>query len=415
MTRQLMSGARLLRSWILLAIAFPLAATRAGAQADLLAITHANVIDGVTAAVQRDVTILVRGRLIERIGAGLAVPAGARVVDVAGRFVMPGLIDAHAHIATLADARRALESGVTTVRSATVDHYEDVAIRDLARAGVIPGPDILAAGVFVTPDLAETLLADAKLGAFAGGVQSEAALRGVVRVNLDHGVDVIKTRGTERAGLPNTDPRKQTYTEAQLRVVVEEAATRNVPVMAHAHGDEGAYAAVAAGVRSIEHGTYASDSTLRLMKQKGTYLVPTYSTIVGMSTNSENSILFLRGQHMVPVLESTIRRAHAMGIPIVAGTDTPYNATSTTRVAVEVGRFVTLGFTPLEALQSATTVAAKLLGIDAKTGRLAPGMEADFIAVEGNPLENIGALRDVLVVVSNGQVALNRLPFGRAR
>ena len=146
--------------------------------------------------------------------------------------------------------------------------------------------------------------------------------------------------------------------------------------------------------------------------------MPTLSTVHDLSERGgdyDDPILLLRGAHMLPNIESAIRRAHAMGIPIVSGTDTNSGPASTTRISIEAGRFVALGFTPLEALQSATTVGAKLLGVDAKTGRLAPGMEADLIAVEGNPLENIGALRDVLVVVSNGQVALNRLPFGRTK
>lgn len=393
------------------------AGSPAVARAQVVALTHANIIDATGAPVKRDVTIVMRGRLIEQVGAGLAVPSGARVIDVGGRYVLPGLIDAHVHIASLANAKRALESGVTTVRSASVGHYEDVSLRELVKAGVIPGPDVMAAGVFVTPDLGETITADPRLGAFAkDGVQTPDALRAVVRVNLDHGVDVIKTRGSERAGLPNTDPRKQTYTEMQLRAIVEEAATRNVPVMVHAHGDEGAYAAVAAGAKSIEHGTYLSDSTLRLMKLKGTYLVPTLSTVYDLAEPAgdyDDPILKLRGQHMLPRLRETIRRAHGMGIPVVTGGDTEYGAGSLTRIAHEIARFVELGFTPMEAIQSATTVAADLLGIGARTGRLVAGYEADAIVVEGNPLENIVSLQDVLVVVSNGQLAMNRLPFGR--
>ena len=244
-----------------------------------LVLTHANVVDGVSATVVRDATILISNGRIQSIRPSGAVPADVAVIDLGGRWVAPGLIDAHTHISTLANARRALHSGVTTVRSASVPAYQDVEMREMARAGQIAAPDVLATGVFVTPNLGETLLADARLGALAGGVNTPEQLRALVRVNLDHGVDWIKTRGTERAGLPDTDPRKQVYDERELRAIVEEAATKNIPVMAHAHGDEGAYAAVAAGVKSIEHGTYLSDSTLRLMKQKGTWLVPTLSTI----------------------------------------------------------------------------------------------------------------------------------------
>jgi imidazolonepropionase-like amidohydrolase len=381
-----------------------------------LAITHANVVDGVSDTRILNATILVRDGRIVSIRVGGAVPAGATVLDAGGRWIAPGMIDAHTHIASLASARRAIDAGVTTVRSASVSAFQDVVMRDEARAGQIIAPDILATGVFVTPQLGETILADPRLGVLAGGVQTPEELRMVVRVNADRGVNWIKTRGTERAGLPETDPRQQTYTEAQLRAIVEEATAHRIPVMAHAHGDEGAYAAVAAGVRSIEHGTYLSDSTLQLMRAKGTWLVPTLSTIVDLTTpggDYDNPVLVLRGQHMAPRIEETIRHAHALGVRIAAGADTDYGPSSVTRVSHEVIRFVALGMTPLEALTTATSGAAELLGVGDRTGRVAEGYEADLILVERDPLAEPTTLQDVLVVVTNGRVVRNRLPFAR--
>ena len=383
-----------------------------------LYLVNANVVDGVSGNVVRDATIVIEGTRITRIAPRLAPPrgAGVRVIDLAGRWVAPGLIDAHTHIATLANAKRALFSGVTTIRSASVPAYQDVAMRDQARAGQILAPDVLAAGVFVTPNLGETVLADRRLGALAGGVTTPEQLRALVRVNLDRGVDWIKTRGTERAGLPDTDPRKQVYDEAELRAIVEEAATKGIPVMAHAHGDEGAYAAVAAGARSIEHGTFLSDSTLRLMKQKGAWFVPTLSTVVDLSRpggDYDDPVLALRGESMLPRLEQTIRRAHTLGVRIAAGADTDYGAESLTRISHEVMRFRALGLSPVEALATATSGAADLLGIGARTGRVAEGYEADLIVLEANPLEDAGVLQDVLIVITDGRVVVNRTPFGR--
>jgi len=403
-----------LAALIMLASTAPLAAQ----ERQPLYLINANVVDGVSGTIIRDATIVIEGTKITRIAPTRSLPrsSAVRVIDLAGRWVAPGLIDAHTHIATLANAKRALFSGVTTVRSASVPAFQDVAMREQARAGQILAPDVLAAGVFVTPTLGETVLADQRLGALAGGVTTPEQLRALVRVNLDRGVDWIKTRGTERAGLPDTDPRKQVYDQAELRAIVEEAATKGIPVMAHAHGDEGAYAAVAAGAKSIEHGTFLSDSTLRLMKQKGAWFVPTLSTVVDLARpggDYDDPVLTLRGEYMLPRLEQTIRNAHALGVRIAAGADTDYGAESLTRISHEVMRFRALGLSPVEALATATSGAAELLGIGARTGRVVEGYEADLIVLEGNPLEDASVLQDVLIVITDGRVVLNRTPFGR--
>jgi imidazolonepropionase-like amidohydrolase len=379
-----------------------------------LVLTHANIVDGVSASPIRDATIVISGRTIQRIERGsVTPPAGAQVMDIGGKYIVPGYIDAHAHIETLDGARRALETGVTTIRSASVSGYQDIALREMARTGVIAGPDVLAAGIYVTPQLGETVLADPRLAPLSGGVETPEQLRLLVRVNLDHGVDVIKTRGTERAGLADTDPRKQAYTEAQLRVIVEEAATKNVPVMAHAHGDEGAWAAVRAGVRSIEHGTYLSDSTLALMKSKGTFLVPTISTMLTFDREA-NPVLWRRNLYMPQRLFAVVRKAHRLGIRIATGSDSEYDPTKTMSIGEEMLHLTEAGLSNFEALRSGTIVGAELLGLEKKTGSVRPGLEADLVVVERNPLEDIRTLSDPLTVISNGRVAMNRLPFGKA-
>lgn len=401
--------------------AFALAPHAAAAQGTSptrpIVIINASLIDGARGAFATGATVVIRDGKIAQVATGaVTAPSDATVIDARGRFLLPGLIDAHTHVASLASARRALESGVTTIRSASVPAFQDVALREAVKQGAIAGPDVMAAGVFISPELGESVLADARFAKLAGGLQTEAELREAVRINLDRGVDVIKTRGTERAGLPNTDPRKQSYTETQLSWIVSEAAKRNVPVMAHAHGDEGAYAAVKAGVRSIEHGTFLSDSTLQLMKQKGTYLVPTYVTVYDLTQpggDYDDPILTVRGNFMLPVLGETVRRAHRMGIPIATGADTQYGNESLSRIAGEVASFVELGMTPLEGIRAATTVSANLLGLGDRIGVIKEGYEADLILVESNPLQNIRALADVLVVISNGRLALNRTPFAK--
>ncbi|HPI80312.1 MAG TPA: amidohydrolase family protein, partial [Cyclobacteriaceae bacterium] len=212
------------------------------------------------------------------------------------------------------------------------------------------------------------------------------------------------------------DPREQTYTEHQLKVIVDEAAKRDVPIMIHAHGDEGARAAVMAGARSIEHGTFLKDETLKLMKEKGTFLVPTFITLedlVEPGGDYDDPVVHLRGKFMMPLAEKVFKKAHGMGIKIATGADNGYTAKTTSRISLEVAHFARMGMTNFEAIQSATVVSAELLRLDKQTGRIATGYDADMILVPGNPLEDINALQDVIMVMSNGQMALKRLPFGK--
>lgn len=396
-----------------------LAQTAEGGAAPPLVLRGVHVLQGPDLEPRRDVDIVIVEGLIEEIGPGASVPTGARVMDFAGYWVVPGLIDAHSHLNTLDAAQRALESGVTTVRTAGVGGFADVAIRDAVRAGHLAGPDILATGVYVTPDIGDGALSDQRLNRFlADSVNTEEELRALVAVNADHGVDWIKTRSTERAGLPQTDPREQVYTESELRAVVDAAARQGLFVAAHAHGDEGIVAAVRAGVKSIEHGTYASDATLQLMQDQGTWLVPTLSSVLsfGQPGDYADPALFLRGQHLAPRRVDMVRRAHAMGIPIVVGVDTDYGPGSTARVARAVTFAVEeLDFDPVYALQGATSRAALLLGVADRAGHLAPGMDADLILLDANPLERIRALQDPLAILSNGWVVTNRLPFKAIR
>lgn len=393
--------------FLLLAVAGP-----GVSHADAYALTNANLFDGTDNRIRSNLTVFVKDRKIERIdGDRTDVPADYTIIDCENNFLMPGLFDVHTHLDTLDQAQRALESGVTTVRTASVPAFQDVALRELVRDGKIAGPDVVAAGIYVTPHLGDDVLADPRLVELFDGVSSEDALRHLVGVNADRGVDVIKTRGTERAGLPQTDPREQVYTERQLKIIVDEANKHDLSVMVHAHGDEGARAAVLAGARSIEHGTYLSNKTLALMKERGTWLVPTYVTMDEMNEPKYDYVLRLRGQHMVPQLEKVFKAAHSLGLRIATGADNYYDADSINRISTEVAHFVRMGMSNFEALQSATVVSAELLHLQDRTGRIAEGFEADMILVPGNPLEDIAALQDVLLVMSNGQIALKRIPF----
>lgn len=386
---------------------------------DPTTLVNANIVNVLDGTIVPNATIVLREGKIVSVGAGAAA-AGTTVIDVGGRYVVPGLFDGHTHITNLRAARTAVESGVTTVRSAGVSGYVDVGLRELVKNGAVAGPDVLAAGYHVTPHLAEeAFLGDPALSPFlSGGITTAEAVRQVVRANLARGVDWIKTHATERAGLPETDPRRQVYTVDEIKVMVDEAGAKGIPVMAHAHGEEGALAAVQAGARSIEHGTYLSDEALRLMAQKGTYLVTTYSIIVDTiqpGGEFDNVDLMLRGRHMLPRMRETIQKAIKLNVKIVAATDTLYGPNSVARISHEVAALAEMGMTPLQALQSATTVAAEMLGMGSRAGAIQPGLEADLLVVERNPLEQIRTLDDPLLVMTNGRVVVNRLSFGRGK
>ena len=402
-----------LKNILLLVISFSISYLMAQ---EKIVLFNVNVIDGLNSTVQEDMMVFISNRKIESIKNIGSKPKGYKEIDLNGMYLLPGFIDAHTHISSLDAAKRALQSGVTTARSASTSSFQDVSIREMVKARKLVGPDMIAAGIFVTPNLGETILADVRLANLVNGVNKENELRKLVQINADRGVDFIKTRGTERAGLPYTDPRKQTYTEKQLSIIVNEANKYNIPVMAHAHGDEGGYAAVKAGVRSIEHGTYLSKRTLSLMKEKGTYLVPTFTTVVDLTEpggDYDNPVLFIRGQHMLPSLESTVKTAYKMGVKIATGADTRYGPNSTTRVGMEITNFVDLGMKPIDAIRSATIIGAELLMIADKTGTIEVGKEADLIVVTKNPLINIRTIQDVVFVMSNGEIALKRIPFNK--
>ncbi len=387
-----------------------------GQQKDV-ALTNANLFNGTENKIYSNSIVFVKGGKIERIGKnGETIASTYQIIDCQGYYLMPGMMDAHSHLDNLASAKRALETGVTTVRTAGVAAFQDVSLMELAKTGRIPGPDVIPAGVYVSPNLEETVLADTRLGSLITGVKSDEELKLLVNVNIDRGAKVIKTRGTERAGRPDTDPREQVYTEKQIRIIVQEAGKRGVPVMIHAHGDEGSRAAVLAGAKSIEHGTFLSDETLKLMKERGTFLVPTFITLEDLTQpggDYDGPVLALRGKFMIPQAERVFKKAHELGIKIVTGADNGYTTLTTSRISLECAHYVRLGMTNFEAIQSSTVLAAELLGVDKLSGKIEKGFEADLILVPANPLEDIRALQDVLLVMSNGHLALKRIPFGK--
>lgn len=396
--------------FLLLTLALPGKAQTGGN--DSFTITHANVIDGVSNSPTMDATVVVVNGRIQSIEHESAA-GRAGVMDLKRHWLLPGFVDAHVHVADLAAARRALRSGATTIAEAGVNHFADIGMRELNHKGVVEVPDVIAAGYHIRPHPADDFFLDFPQDAdLMGGVHGTDAVRRMVREMVSRGVNRIKVMATERAGTPETDPRIRVFDDDELGAIVDEANKAGLWVVAHAHGEEGAAAAVRAGVHSIEHGTYLSDDTLRLMKEKGTYLDPTLTAIVDMiepEGEYDNPILQMRGRAMMPTAREMVTRAWKMGVKIVAGTDTNYVEKNNRTMTDEIVELAGAGIPAMDAIKAATSVSAEELGIGKRTGSIRVGYEADFVVVDRSPLEDIHHIADVVMVVNNGRVALNRM------
>ena len=403
-----------LRSWIGIA-AVTAAAPGVGWTQDLT-LVNATVIDGTGAPPAQGMTVVVRDGKIAEI-AKSRLSQGDAVIDVGGRWVLPGLIDAHAHFITPESAERALRSGVTTARILGDEYFQGVGVRDLVRAGVVTGPEMLVSAGHVRPRLGTAfIVAYPQFGRYyRTELRGAANVAQVVRAVLDRGADVVKVGASERAGLAATDPRRQALNYDELRAAVAEAAKRGKFVAAHAHDSKGAHDAVRAGVRSIEHGTYITDATLRLMKERGTFLVPTLAVMSPLGDprglSDDDIALTIRTRHMQSAIRAVVRKAHAMGIPIAAATDGTYSGDETAAIRVQHDMEIMreCGLTAMEAIVAATRTGARVLGIDDRTGTLAVGKEADLLVFDRDPTEDFVVLFEPLVVVSDGKVVQNRM------
>jgi imidazolonepropionase-like amidohydrolase len=291
--------------------------------------------------------------------------------------------------------------------------------RDLVRGGHVPGPELLVSSSIIRPSPGMAFYqAYPQFGRFASGqLRGADVIAEVVRAQVARGVDVIKVGASERAGLASTDPRRSELTEDEIRAAVDAARAAGRHVAAHAHGTPGVRAAVRAGVRSIEHGTYVDDTTLAEMQRRQTFFVPTLAVMSPLGDPRGNSTddvaLQVRTYHMMGPLRAAVRKAKTLGIPIAAATDGSYadgDDTGRIRVAHDMELLVqACGFTPLEAISAATATGARVLDIASRTGTIVPGLEADLVVLDRNPLDDMTVLFEPLVVISNGRVVVDRM------
>ncbi|MFF9479575.1 amidohydrolase family protein [Streptomyces sp. NPDC014733] len=378
-------------------------ATGAGPTGDLV-VEGGTLLDPATGEVTEDAVVVIRDGVVRAAGARsrTAVPKGLPRLDAHGGWVLPGLVDAHIHLNTATEAQDAVRKGATSARSGSTNFYQDIAVRELARQAPQQAPRLRAAGVFVTPELGDTVLADPDLTPLArlrDGVRSAQALRRVVEVNLARGADVIKTRVNERAGLPEQDPLTQVYSYEQLSEITAAARRGGKGVLCHSYSERGCDDAVRAGIRSLEHGVFVGERTLREMRRRGTYFTPTMTAIAGM-IGDPDPVLDERGRTYLPILKEAVRTAHELGVPLAAGTD------SSGGTVEPIGREIALmrdaGLPALDAIRTATTGAARLLGLEHTAGRPARGFAGDVIVVDGDPLTDPSVLAAPRRVVRAG-------------
>jgi imidazolonepropionase-like amidohydrolase len=397
------------------AFAVLLALVASLASAQELDLVNATLVDGTGAQPRTGVTVSVRGGKIAAI-ADLEPTAspGVRRIDLGGRYLLPGLIDAHAHIESPAAALRALKSGVTTARVLGDNYLQAIYTRDLVKLGRVPGPEMLVSPGHIRPKpgMAFFMVYPEFADAIDGELRGPDRIAAATRALMAKGADVIKVGASERAGLPDTDPRRIELTEDEMRAAVDEAARKGLFVAAHAHARDGVANAVRAGVRSIEHGTWVDEATLAEMKRRGAFFVPTLAVMSPLAEprghSDDDIVLQLRTPHMFASLKAAVAKAHALGVPIAASTDGTYDDrddTGRVRVAHEIALYRELaGMSPLESISAATQVGARALGIDSRTGTIRTGLEADLVVYEGDPLADSAMLFEPRLVVSDGRV-----------
>lgn len=397
-----------------------------------------SLIDTKAGTTRKNVTIVIQGDEILSVKKGFETgSAQDQVVDLRDHTVMPGFMDMHTHLSSQFSkktysermqlepvdyalrssvfAKRTLMAGFTTVRDVGDNFNVTVALKRAIREGYLVGPRIFTSGkgIGTTGGHADPSNGMAKrfqpnVGPAEGVINGPAAAAQAVRQRYKDGADLIKITATGGVLSVAKNGQNPQFSEEELRAIVSTAADYGFHVAAHAHGAEGMKRAVRAGVRSIEHGTYMDDETIRLMKQQGTYYVPTIMAGKWVAEKSKvegyfPDVVRPKAAAIGPKIQSTFAKAHSAGVKIAFGTDTGVSAHGDN--AKEFEYMVEAGMSPMAAIRSATVVTAELLETD-RLGVIEAGKLADIVAVKGDPIADITILQDMSFVMKGGEIFL---------
>lgn len=420
--------------------AAPLSAASPARAGDVTAIKAGRMIDGTGTGPVGGVVVLVEDGRISAVGGGLEIPDGAKIIDLSGKTLLPGFLDAHVHLSGryvgegtnwenhavrdlpqkdairgVRSARLTLEAGFTTVRNVGAEDWSDIALRDSIREGIVPGPRVLTAAhaLGITGGHCDT-------NGFIPGILEGSPETGIadgpeeilkaIRTQVKRGADVIKFCATGGVLSEGDAVGVQQYTDDEMRVLVAEAHLTGRRVAAHAHGTDGIKAALRAGVDSIEHGSMLDDEAIRLFKEKGAFLVPTLMAQEAVENQAKAGVLkderAKKALFIAPRARESFRKAAAAGVKIALGTDSgvfPHG-----KNAREFVLMVDNGMKPMEAILAGTRNAAQLLGVDGEVGTIEKGKVADLVAVAGDPLENIATLGEPVFVMHEGKVVVSK-------